>query len=117
MKVSIVIPAIHVSSPVYGLKFGQGTVRFVIGRISNHAAFPIGHSREILELLLGLMKQEFLTCEPPKDAATFISRFMKMKGEFPQSDFRAPRWVYSTVTSWWVKMVYFVLKELEEPLL
>ena len=47
---------------------------------------------------------------------TFISRFMEVKGEFPQSDLRAPEWVHST-TSLWVKMVCFVLKELEEPLL
>ena len=54
-----------------------------IGRISNHVAFPVGYSREILELLSGSMKQEFLTCETPKQAATFISRFMVVKGEFP----------------------------------
>jgi len=54
-----------------------------IRRISNRDAFSIGHSRGILELLLGLMKQEFPTGEIPKQAATFISRFMKIKGEFP----------------------------------
>ena len=37
-----------------------------IERISNRAAFPVGHSREILELLLSSMKQEFPTCETPK---------------------------------------------------
>ena len=63
------------------------------------------------------MKQEFPTCETPKQATTFISRFKEMKGEFSQSDFRAPGWVYSMTTSWWVKMVSLVLKELEEPLL
>jgi len=70
-----------------------------IERISNLAAFSIGHSREILELLSGSMKQEFPTCETPKQAATFISRFMKVMGEFSQCDFRAPGSVYSTTTS------------------
>ena len=37
-----------------------------IGRISNRATFPVGYSREILELLLGSMKQEFPTDETPK---------------------------------------------------
>ena len=49
--------------------------------------------------------------------ATFISRSMKVKDEFSLSDFQAPSWVHSTTTSWWTKMVCFVLKKLEEPLL
>jgi len=36
-----------------------------IKRISNRAAFPVGHSREILELLSYSMKQEFPIGEPP----------------------------------------------------
>ena len=39
--------------------------------------------------------------ETPKQAATFISRFMKVKGKFFQSDFRAPGWMYSITASWW----------------
>ena len=69
-----------------------------IGRISNRVAFPDGLSREILELLPSSMKQEFPTSGTPKQAATFISRFMKVKGEFPQSDFWVPGWMYSTTT-------------------
>ena len=83
-----------------------------IGGISNRAAFLVGHSREILALFSGSMKQEFLTGEVPKQAATFISRFMEVKGEFPPSDFQAHGWVLSTTTSWLVKMIYFVLEEL-----
>ena len=56
-------------------------------RISNRAAFLVGHSKEILELLTGSMKYEFLTGETPKQAATFISGFMEVKGEFPQFKF------------------------------
>jgi len=63
------------------------------------------------------MKREFPTGETPKQAATFISQFMKVKSEFTQSDFRMPWWVYSMTTSWWAKLVSFVLKELQEPLL
>jgi len=58
-----------------------------IGRISNHAAFLVGHSREVFALFLSSMKQEFLMGETPKQVATFISQFMKVKDEFPQSDF------------------------------
>jgi len=47
-----------------------------IGRISYHVAFPVGHNRKILEIVLGSMKQELPTGETPKQAATFISRFM-----------------------------------------
>ena len=61
-----------------------------IERISNRAAFPISHSREILELFPGSMKQEFPTGETPKQPAIFIIRFMEVKCEFPQSDFRVP---------------------------
>jgi len=71
-----------------------------IERISNRVAFPVGQSREIIELLPGSMKQEFLTGETPKQATTFISRFMEVEDEFPQSDFQAPGWVYSTTSSW-----------------
>jgi len=42
-----------------------------IRRISNCAAFLVGHSSEILELLPGSMKQEFPTSETPKQARTF----------------------------------------------
>ena len=63
------------------------------------------------------MKQEFPTSETPKQAATFICRFMEVKGEFLQSDFRTPGWVHSTKTNWWVMMASFVLQELEELLL
>ena len=58
-----------------------------IGRISNRVAFPVGHSREILELLTGPMKQEFPTGETPKQAATFISQFMKEKDDSPNLTF------------------------------
>ena len=44
-----------------------------IGRISNRAAFPVGHNKEIPELLPSSMKQEFPTGETPKQATTFIS--------------------------------------------
>ena len=88
-----------------------------IRRISNRAAFPVGHSRKILEILSSSMKQEFPTGETPKEAASFINRFMEVKGEFSQSDFRVLGWVYLTIASWWAKMVCFVLKQLEEPLL
>jgi len=44
-----------------------------IERVSNHAAFPVGHSIEILELIPGSTKQEFSTGESPKQAETFIS--------------------------------------------
>jgi len=76
-----------------------------IRRISNRVAFPVGHSREILELFSFSIKQEFPTGKSPKQAGTFISRFMEVKGDFPQSDFRVPGWVHSTKTSWWPKMV------------
>ena len=60
-----------------------------IERISNHAAFSASHSREILALFSGSMK-EFPTGEIPKQATTFINRFMEVKSELPQSEFRAP---------------------------
>ena len=56
------------------------------------------------------MKQEFPIGETPKQAATFISRFMEVKGKFPKSDFQTPGWVHSSKTTWWSKMVDFVLK-------
>ena len=67
-----------------------------IGRISIRVAFPVGDSREILELLSGSRKQKFLTGKTPKQAVTFISWFMEVKGEFSQSNFQGPGWVYST---------------------
>ena len=39
-----------------------------IGRISNHAAFPIGHNMDIIEILPGSVRQEFPTSETPKQA-------------------------------------------------
>jgi len=117
MDVSIVILAVPISLSVHGLGFGQAQSSIAIGRISSRIAFPVGHSREILELLSVLMKQEFPTSETPKQATIFISRFMEVKGEFSQSDFRTPGWVHSTKTTWRAKMVCFVLKKLEEPLL
>jgi len=42
---------------------------------------------------------------------------MEVKGEFPLFDFQTSGWVYSTKNTWGAKMVNFVFKELEEPLL
>ena len=60
----------------------QAQLGVTIGRISNNATFPVGHSREILALFPSLTKQEFLMGETPKQAATFISRFMEVKVNF-----------------------------------
>ena len=73
--------------------------RVGIGRISNRVAFPGGHGRKVLELLPGSMKQEFLTGEIPKQGATFISRFMEVKVEFPMSDFWMLGGVHSSKTT------------------
>ena len=55
-----------------------------IGKISNGVAFTISQCREILELLPGLKRREYPPNETPKQATTFISRFMDVKGEFPK---------------------------------
>ena len=67
-----------------------------IRRITNSANFPIGHSREMFELLPGSMKQKFSTRKTPKQAETFINRFIEVKDEFPKSYFQAPKWVNSS---------------------
>ena len=69
-----------------------------IGGISYNTAFPVGHGREILALLSGSIRQKFPTGKTPKQAATFIRRFMEVKSEFPPSDIQVPRWVHSTMT-------------------
>ena len=117
MGVFVIISIVHVSLLVYGLGLGQGQSGVAIERISNRVAFFVDHSREILELFSGLMKQEFPIGETPKQATAFINRFMEVKGEFSQSDFRVPGWMYPITTSWSAKIVCFILKKLEEPLL
>jgi len=76
----------------------------MIRRVFNSVAFPIGHGRDILELLPGPKRQEFPTSETPKQVITFISRFMQVKGEFPETNFRMPGWVHSLKITWWAKM-------------
>ena len=88
-----------------------------IKEISNRAALPVNHSRDFLALFPSSMKLEFLTGETLKQAATFISKFIEVKGEFPPSNFQVHGWVHSIATFWWAKMVCFVLEELEGPLL
>ena len=61
------------------------------------------------------MRQEFPTGETPKQASTFISTFIKVKDDFSKSDFRVPGWVHSSNTTWWARIVRFVLRELKEP--
>ena len=63
----------------------------VIGKISNHAAFLAGHSRDVVGLLSGLLRPEYPTDETPKQANIFINPYMAAKGDFPKGDFRALR--------------------------
>ena len=62
-------------------------IGITIGKISNHVDFPVDHSREILELLQGSMKQEFPIGETPKQVVTFISQFIEVKVNFPSLTF------------------------------
>ena len=54
-----------------------------IGRIARHGAQPTSHGRNITGLNSGLIGEAFPQGESPKLANIFISRFMKVKGEFP----------------------------------
>ena len=58
-----------------------------IGKISYHATFPAGHSRDVVGLLPGLLRPEYRTGETPKQANTFINQLMAAKGDFPRGDF------------------------------
>jgi len=53
-----------------------------IGKISNHAAFPASHSRDVVGLLSGLLRPEYPTGETPIQVNTLINQFMIAKGGF-----------------------------------
>ena len=82
------------------------------GRVSNHVAFPISHSRDVIELLPGSVRWEYPSGETPKQPGTLINRFMETKGDFPKSDFRAPEWVHSLKIIWQSQMVGVILEQL-----
>ena len=81
-----------------------------IGRIFNYSTFPVGHSRDVIGLLSGSMRQEYPKGETPKQANTFISKFMEAKGDFPKSEFQALGWVHTSDKGCWARMVGFVLE-------
>jgi len=87
------------------------------GRISHHTAVLAGHDKNVIGLLPGLLKAEYLIGETPHQAAMFINQFKAMKGDFPKGEFRALGWVHSSDKYWWSTMVGFVLKNLKDELL
>lgn len=71
-----------------------------IGKIISHGALPAGYNTDITGLLPGSVRHELPKGEIPKQANCFINRFMKVKGEFPTSEFKAIGWVHTTEKMW-----------------
>ena len=47
---------------------------------------------------------------------TFLNQFIKVKGNYPARDFRAPGWVHPAQKPWWRDLVFYVLKHFEAEL-
>ena len=91
--------------------------RVSLERISHYTIVPTGHDRNVIGLLPGLLKAEYLVGETPHQAAMFINQFMVVKGDFPKGEFQALGWVHSSDKYWWSRMVGFVLEDLKDELL
>ena len=91
--------------------------RASLGRIFHHTATPVGHDRNVVGLLSGLLKEEYLIGETPHQSVMFINQFMAVKVNFLKGDFQALGWVHSSDKNWWSRMVGFVLKDLREELI
>ena len=71
-----------------------------LGRVANYKSSSAGHGQNIVGLHPGLVVREFPRGETPKQAELFISRFMRVGGDFPAIEFRAPGWLHSTAHVW-----------------
>ena len=59
-----------------------------IEKIVNHTAFPAGYSWDVVGLLPSSLRSEYPRGETPKQAGTFISKFMEAKVTCPNLSFR-----------------------------
>jgi len=85
--VFFVIHLIGFPPSIDGVGTDKGAAGVSLGRISRHIAILAGHGRNIVGLLLGLLKAEYPRGETPHQATTFINQFMAVKGDFPEGDF------------------------------
>ena len=46
-------------------------------------------------------------------AQTFLNQFIKVKGNYPARDFRAPGWVHPAQKLWWRDLTLYVLEHFE----
>ena len=96
----------------------KGAVRnFSLGQISRQAAISARHGRNVVGLLPGSLKADYLIGKTADQAVTFINQFMTVKGNFPNGEFRALGWVHSSDKYWWLSMMAFVLKDLRKELI
>ena len=49
-------------------------------------------------------------------AQTFLNQFIKVKGNYPVRDFRAPDWVHLAQKPWWRDLALYVLEHFEAEL-
>jgi len=87
-----------------------------IGGIFHCGSFLFSHNREVIRLLPGLKRRDYPMIGIPKQANTFIRKFMEAKGDFSMSEFWTLGWVHSMDKTRKVRMVGFVLKGLREPM-
>ena len=87
-----------------------------IGKIINRGAVSTD-SGNIIWLFPGLVRHEYPRGKTPKQANSFINRFMAVKGEFPLSEFQAMGWVHPSQRKWWTRLASYVTKQLRESLL
>ena len=90
--------------------------RVSLGKIGAREAFTVGHGRDVLGLQPGLVRAKYPTGKTPQLVATFIRKFLDVRGDFPL-EFCAIRWIHSTNKTWWGRMVGFALTEFEDLLL
>ena len=62
----------------------------------NHSGSP----RAILDLYPERISQDIPVGENPVMAQTFLNQFVKVQGNYPARDFRAPGWVHLAQKPW-----------------
>ena len=66
---------------------------------------------------LGRERQDLPAGENPAMVQTFLNQFIRVQGNYPVRDFRAPGWVHPTLKLWWRDLTLYVLKYFGEELM
>ena len=73
-----------------------------------------GSPRAVVSMHSRRVGQNLPVGDNPTMAQTFLNHFIKVLGNYPVRDFRAPGWVHPAQKPWWRDLALYALEYFEE---